>query len=144
MVAGILVSLIGVGGAIAMLILGFVNWDKALTYFGVIIPFVLMTVMGIFVAKSSMRDVNTMKNGTPGKAKLLFLDSERRYHGDGDSDVYMYAFILFDGQRIKIRVESAEIYMYLQNNFIDKEIPVRSLDNNVVIDYKRLYSNSTF
>lgn len=144
MVAGILLALIGIGGAIAMLILGFVNWDKALTYFGVIIPFVLMIVVGIIVAKSSMRDVNTMKNGTPGKAKLLFLDTERRYDSDGDSHLYMNAFILFDGERMKIKIESEEIYMYLQNHFIDKDIPVRYLNDNVVIDYSRLYSNSTF
>lgn len=143
-VVAIIVALVGVAGMIAMLILGFVHIENIIVYLGAIVPFLLMVAVGAIIAKKSIADINTLKNGTPGKAKLLFLDTERRYHGGGDSHLYMYAFILFDGERMKIKIESEEIYMYLQNHFIDKDIPVCYLKDNVVIDYRRLYSNATF
>ena len=143
-IVAIIVALVGVAGMIAMLILGFVHIENIIVYLGAMVPFLFMVVVGALIAKKSFADIDTLKNGTPGKAKLLFLDTERRYHGGGDSHLYMYAFILFDGERMKIEIESEEIYMYLQNHFIDKDIPVCCLKDNVVIDYRRLYSNSTF
>ena len=136
----IILALIGAGGIVAMVILAFVNIDEAFTYILGIVPFVMLLLVALLVTKGAWMDINALKNGTPGKAKLVRLDSY--LSGGKHRNTVMNAFVLFEGETRRIRVQSAELYVYLQDYFLNKDIPVCTFKKHIVIDYRKLYTNA--